>query len=191
MLGKLRKKESPPALPAGWNQQDIDSETGLTAPPRFEEALQKEIARGLRYGSTSALALFEVDIAEKSSEGPLPSPAPFVAQVLLDAARASDIVARVSRTLFAVLLIEAEREGAKQFTERVRTRIGSSPYGRRDDGTGLFARAWAGVASWESSFDSVEAYARAAELSLATTFRGYGAAQDWFKSEGLNKPLAI
>ena len=191
MLGKLRKKEGPAAAPAGWDQQDVDSETGLMAPPRFEEALQKEIARGLRYGSTSALALFEVDIAEKSTGEPLPSPARFVATVLRDAARASDIVARVSETLFAVLLIEAEGDGAKQFTERVRTRIGSNAYARRADGTGLFARAWAGVASWEPLFDSVEAYARAAEYSLASTYRGYEAAQDWFKSEGLNKPLAL
>ena len=76
-----------------------------------------------------------------------------------------------------MLLIEAEDEGAKQFTERVRTRIGSNAYARRADGTGLFARAWAGVASWEPTFDSVEAYARAAEHSLASTYRGYEAAR--------------
>jgi hypothetical protein len=161
------------------------------APGRFEEALEKEIARGLRYGSKSALALFEVDLAEKSSDGPPPSPANFVAGILLDAARTSDMVARVSPTLFAVLLIEAEDAGAKQFTERVRTKIGSSPFARRQDGSGIYARAWAGVTSWDASLDSVEAYARAAERALATTYRGYEAAQDWFKSEGLNKPLAI
>jgi hypothetical protein len=158
-------------------------------PVRFEDCLQKEIARGLRYGSRSALALFEVGVAERPSVGSLPSPAKFVSQVLRKAARKSDIVARVSPTLFAVLLVEAEAEGARQFTERVRTGIGSHPYARRPDGSGLFARAWAGVAPWEPTFDSVGAYAGAAERALASTYRGYEAAQAWFRGEGVNKPF--
>lgn len=194
MLEKLRRRPSEaPATeaPSEWREHDTDSETGLTAPPRFEEALEKEISRGLRYGSTSALALFEITLADTGSLAPLPSPAKFVANVLRKAARTSDIVARVSPTLFAVLLVEAPAEGAAQFTERIRTLIGSTPYARRPDGTALFARAWAGVVAWNPSIDSVEAYARAAEAALASTFRGYEAAQDWFKGEGLNRPISV
>ena len=194
MLSKLRKRSADTGvaeIPAGWSERDIDSETGLMAPPRFEDALEKEIARGLRYGSTSALALFEITLAESADTGPLPSPAPFVAKALKNAARTSDIVARVSPTLFAVLLVEAPGEGAVQFTERIRTLIGSTPYARRPDGTALFARAWAGVAAWDATMDSVEAYARAAEKALASTFRGYEAAQDWFKGEGVNRPMTV
>ena len=166
---------------------DIDPETA-DGPARFEDALDKRShARSLRFDS--ALALFEVAVAEDPSNGPIPSPAKFVAQVLRKAARASDVIARVSPGLFAVLLIEAHGEGAKQFTERVRTGIGSNPYARRLDGSGLFARAWAGVALWDPSFDSVEAYAGAAEKALSSTFRGYEAAQEWFRGEGLNKPF--
>jgi GGDEF domain-containing protein len=187
MLGK-RKKEATPE-PVEFGELEIDPETGLMAASRFEDCLQKEIARGLRYGSRSALALFEVGLAERANTASLPSPAKFVAQVLRKAARGSDIVARVSPTLFAVLLVEAQADGAKQFTERVRTSIGSHPYARREDGSGLFARAWAGVAPWEPSMDSVGAYAGAAERALASTFRGYEAAQDWFRGEGLNKPF--
>ena len=108
---------------------------------------------------------------------------------LMAAARSSDIVARVSPQTFAVLLVEARGEGANQFAERVRTSIGSNPYARRPDGTGLFARAWAGVAQWEPAYDSVGAYVGAAQKSLAATYRGYEAAQDWFRGEGLNKPF--
>jgi GGDEF domain-containing protein len=144
MLGR-RKKEQPPATGSevDFSTLEVDPETGLMGAVGFEEALQKEIARGLRYGSRSALAMFEVGVAERAT-GPLPSPAKFVAQILRKAARKSDVAARVSPTLFAVLLVEAEGEGAKQFTERVRTAIGSHPYARRADGSGLFARAWAG-----------------------------------------------
>lgn len=187
MLGKLRKHE--PAPPPPPPPLEVDPETGLLAAPGFEDALAKEIARALRYGSRSALALFEVDVAEQPDGAPLPSPAKFVAGRLQSAARASDVIARVSTRLFAALLIEATEDGARQFTERVRTAIGSEPYARRADGTGLFARAWAGVAPWNPSCDTVEAYAQAAERALAGTFRGYEAAQEWFRGEGVNKPF--
>jgi GGDEF domain-containing protein len=190
MLGR-RKKDSLviEEAPTDFANLELDPETQLMGPVRFEETLQKEIARGLRYGSRSALALFEVGVAERPHGGPLPSPAPFVAHVLRKATRETDFVARVTPTLFAVLLIEAQEDGAKQFTERVRTSIGSHPYARGADGGGLFARAWAGVASWEPAFDSVGAYAGAAETALARTYRGYEAQQDWFRGEGVNKPF--
>lgn len=189
MLGRRKKEEAEARREADYARLEVDPETKLMGPVRFEEHLQQEIARGLRHGSASALALFEIDIAESAEDGPLPSPAKFVAHVLRKAARRSDVVARVSPRLFAVLLVEAHDEGAKQFTERVRTNIGSNPYARRPDGSGLFARAWAGVAPWEPAFDSVGAYAEAAERALASTYRGYEAAQAWFRGEGVNKPF--
>lgn len=190
MFGK-RKQEKPEPAHAAPEELELDPETGLMAASRFEEALEKEIARGLRYGANSALVLFEVGVAEKATSGPLPSPAPFVAKTLLKAARTSDIVARVSMQVFAVLLVEAHAEGATQFSERVRTGVGSNPYARREDGTGLFARAWAGVAQWEPQFDSVAVYAKAAQTALDATFVGYESAQEWYRGEGLNRPLAI
>jgi hypothetical protein len=48
-----------------------------------------------------------------------------------------------------------------------------------------------GVASWEASIDFVEAYSAAAERSLASTFRGYDATREWFKNDGMNKPIAV
>ena len=189
MLGRRRKEEPVATATPAFGDLDVDPETKLIGPARFEGHLQQEIARGLRYGSRSALALFEIDVADDPTGGPLPSPAKFVAQVLRKAVRTSDIVARVSPTVFAVLLVEAEAEGAKQFTERVRTKVGSNAYARRRDGSGVFARAWAGVATWEPAYNSVGAYAEAAERSLASTFRGYEAAQAWFRGEGVNKPF--
>jgi hypothetical protein len=45
------------------------------------------------------------------------------------------------------------------------------------------------VAEWEPAFSTVEAYAAAAERALSSTYRGYEAAQEWFRGEGLNKPF--
>ncbi len=190
MFGKRKTERNEPEQ-APLEELEIDPETGLMAASRFEEALEKEIARGLRYGSNSALVLFEVGVAEKATAGPLPSPAPFVAKTLLTAARTSDVVARVSTQVFAVLLVEARAAGAAQFSERVRTGIGSNPYARRDDGSGLFARAWAGVAQWEPEYNTVSAYAMAAQAALNSTFVGYESAQAWYRGEGLNRPLSV
>lgn len=189
MLGKLKKRNPHEREQAGpCPDAELDAETGLPGAAKFEEILGRQIARDLRYGSTSALALFEVAVAERLT-GPLPSPAPYVARILTEAIRGSDVAARVGATMFAVLLIEAGAEGAAQFTERVRTRIGSSPYGRRADGSALYVRAWAGVAPWTPRYTTVEEYAQAAERSLSATFKGYEAAQEWFRGEGLNKPF--
>lgn len=189
MLGRLKKREARP-VDQGEPCPDslVDQETGLPGAARFEEVLERQISRDLRYGSTSALALFEIGLAERGDEAQ-PSPARFVAKILQDAVRGSDVVARVSTTMFAVLLIEATAEGAAQFTERARTKIGSSPYARRADGSGLYARAWAGVAPWNLHYSTVEEYAQASERALAATFVGYEAAQEWFRGEGLNKPF--
>ncbi|MEO8538688.1 MAG: hypothetical protein ABI577_03035 [bacterium] len=189
MLGRTKKREadSPEAVPCP--DPGLDPETGLIGAGRFEEIVARQISRDLRYGSTTSLALFEIGVAENSVDGPIPSPAPFVAKVLTKAVRGADVVARVAPALFAVLLIEADQNGATQFTERARTRIGSSPYARRADGGGLYARAWAAVIPWTPELDSVDLYAGAAERALAATFRGYEAAQAWFRGEGVNKPF--
>lgn len=188
MLGKLKKRDNH-ATSTPCPDGEFDPETGLANAAGFGEVLGRQIARDLRYGSSSALALFEIAIAEKSAGGPVPSPAPFVASVLRKAVRGADVVARVAPTLFAVLLIEADGEGASQFTERVRTRIGSSPYSRRPDGVSLYVRAWAGVAPWNPRYETVELYAQAAEQALLATYKGYEAAQEWFRGEGVNKPF--
>ena len=188
MFGKRRAVELAGLEPV-VEQPEIDPETGLMFVSRFEDFIEKEIARGLRYGSGSALALFEVAVVEDSSDGPVPSPARFIAHVLTNAARSSDVVARVGPERFGVLLVEAEAAGAAQFTERVRTQIGSQAYARRPDGIGLYVRAWAGVVPWEPSFDTVDAYVSAAARALSSTSAGYEAAQDWFRPTGLNKPL--
>ena len=58
-----------------------------------------------------------------------------------------------------------------------------------EDKVRWFLEWWAGVAEWEPAFDSVGAYVGAAQGSLAATYRGYEAAQDWYRGEGLNKPF--
>lgn len=189
MLKLKRKPEPAPQKPAG-PPPTKDHETGLLLMPEFAAQLEREISRGQRYGSVSALALFDVRVAvtEENAGSPLPSPARHVAQILEQEARAADIAARLDLATFAVLLINADSEGAMSFTERCRTRIGSEPYVRGADGFGLYARAWAGVADWDPAIETPEQYVDAAVAALQKTFSGYEAAQSWFRGEGLYHP---
>ena len=76
MLGKSKKRDQSGSTNAPCPDGEIDAETGLSNAAGFEEVLSRQIARDLRYGSNSALALFEIAVAERQVEGPLPSPAP-------------------------------------------------------------------------------------------------------------------
>ncbi len=75
------------------------------------------------------------------------------------------------------------------FTERCRTRIGSEPYIRANDGYGIYCRAWAGVSDWRPGIQTPEQYVDAAVTALQHTFAGYEATQSWFRGEGTYQPL--
>ena len=164
----------------------IDPETGLPCPPQLTDLLRREIARSQRYGDRTSLAVFDVRITgfQPTEEQPTPpSPARHIAASLMEAARASDIVARLDETHFVVMLTESSGEGAAQFCERTRTRLGTSPYARMDDGKAVYVRAWAGWAGWDPSFIAPEAYIAAAVEQLELTRRGYEDQQSWYRGE--------
>jgi len=188
LFGKRKQAVAVAEAPSRITIPDPDPETGLPGPAGFEESIRREIGRLLRYGGQGALAIFDITVQPEADGSLPPSPARFVAQALSRQARTSDVVARVGPTMFAVLLVEAAGPGARQFTERARTLIGSTPYARRADGSAIFARAWAGVAEWHPELNTVDAYATAAEQALKSTFRGYEAAQEWFRGEGTYNP---
>ena len=189
MLKLKRTPEPAPQKPAG-PPPTTDHETGLLLLHEFATHLEREVSRGQRYGSASALALFDVRVAvtEQNAGSPLPSPARHVAHILQQEARTADIAARLDLATFAVLLINADSKGALSFTERCRTRIGSEPYVRGANGFGLYARAWAGVADWNPGIETPEQYVDAAVAALQQTFSGYEAAQSWFRGEGVYLP---
>ncbi len=188
---KLKRKPSASSTSAPAAPPTHDHETGLLLIHGFSEHLDREISRGARYGSSSALALFDVRVAvsEENAGSPLPSPARHVAHILQQEARTADIAARLDLTTFAVLLINADSDGATSFTERCRTRIGSEPYIRANDGFGVYCRAWAGVADWRPGIETPEQYVDAAVEALQFTFTGYEAAQSWFRGEGTYQPI--
>jgi PleD family two-component response regulator len=161
----------------------IDPETGLSNADHFCELVRREIARSMRYGDRSALAVLDVVTTgfKPSREAACaPSPAVFIARTLEHLARDTDLVGRLSESRFVALLTESDYAGAHQFASRTRTALGSSPYARNADQSGIYARAWGGCAEWQPAFESPEAFIAAAERDLEEGRPHYEAEQTWF-----------
>ncbi|MGE5595685.1 MAG: GGDEF domain-containing protein [Hyphomicrobiales bacterium] len=164
----------------------IDRETGVGNARQLEELLHREIARSLRYGDRSALAVFEIGVVgfqpSPGQERP-PSPARFVAQTLVNAVRDSDPVLRLDRSRFVAILAECDDDGARRLIERVRTQLSTTPYARNADGSGIYTRAWGAAAPWNRAYTTPDGYVQAALAALAHSRGGYEAAQAWFTGE--------
>lgn len=166
-----------------------DPETGLANVRQLEDLLKREIARSQRYGDRTALAIFEIAISGYQLEdetAPLPSPAEYVASELRKAARDSDILARIGGNRYAVLLTECDDKGAWLFCERTRTKLGTAPFGRTEEGKSLYVRAWAGVTNWRSELTTPQTYLEAAVAEMERTRPGYEQQQAWFRGTSLN-----
>lgn len=184
---KFPGKHHPPQVPVAapvYEPELLDSETGFAGPELFAELLQRDIERCFRHGGEMTLAVFDVVITGfiPTLEQPEPpSVAPAVAAVLREVVRGTDIPARVGDFRFAVLLSSTEQPGAEQFSERIRTRIGTDPYARDAAGNAIHARAWAGTAAWEPRYEVAADYLAAAIHAMHETRSGYEHVQGWFK----------
>jgi diguanylate cyclase (GGDEF)-like protein len=162
-----------------------DPETGLPNLNELTVVLRREIARSARYGDNSALAVFDLQVAAytPTARYPVPpSPAKFIAAMLLDAAREGDVVARLSGNRFAVLLSECSAPGATNFVNRARTKLSTPPYTRTPEGKPLFVRSWAGFACWSKELTTPEAYIEAATGRLVGSYAGYERARSFFSA---------
>jgi diguanylate cyclase (GGDEF)-like protein len=184
----FRKKQSTTAVAPGQRREAaaIDPETGLPCPPQLTELLRREIARSQRYGDRTALAVFDVHVTGFTPDAlhpKPPSPARHIAASLVECAREADIIARIDETHFVVMLTESDDNGAAQFAERTRTKLGTMPFARAVDGKGIYVRAWAGWERWNPSFQSPKEYLDAAMKQLQATRPSYEREQSWFKGD--------
>jgi diguanylate cyclase (GGDEF)-like protein len=112
---------------------DLDALTGLRNRRYFHETLQRECARGQRYGRRLALLLLDVDdfkainerVGHLAGDAVLAETAARVRQVL----RASDIACRVGGDEFAIILPEAGTGEATQLYRRVEEAVSGRPLG--------------------------------------------------------------
>jgi diguanylate cyclase (GGDEF)-like protein len=102
-----------------------DPMTGLDSQLLWDQRLQDEYARTVRYGRPATVVVFELDgldrLIERFGPGAADRLVPAVAKTLRREARRSDHVARLGLGRFGVLLPEADEITAINYIERVRT----------------------------------------------------------------------
>ncbi|MCK9521142.1 MAG: hypothetical protein M0R74_19285 [Dehalococcoidia bacterium] len=161
----------------------VDPETGVGTAHLLDELLHREIARSLRHAAPLALALFEIEVTgfRPAVPGELPpSPAPFVARVLVNTARESDFVVRLDRRVFALILVECEAAGGEALVARVLTQLSREPYARNADGTGIFVRAAGAATGWRREFATPGHFLEQARLALGEYGRALSVEHSWF-----------
>jgi diguanylate cyclase (GGDEF)-like protein len=119
-------------------QANTDALTGLCNRKRFNEKVEAEIARALRYGRPLAMLLVDLDSFKAINDQ---HGHPVGDEVLAAAAariagsvRHADLAARVGGEEFAVLLPETDVGAAALLAERIRSAIASSPLAAAGEG---------------------------------------------------------
>jgi two-component system cell cycle response regulator len=135
------------------------------------ERITAEMERALRYDSTMALLMIDLDHFKKVNDtyGHLVGDDVLrdVAQLLAETIRGSDIVARYGGEEFLVLLPETDDEGAEKFAERIREAVESHAFSNATDEPLLRLTASVGVAVFPAArIESVEDLFARADAAL-------------------------
>jgi len=108
-----------------------DSLTGLFNRRYFRRALERELSRGERGKGNVALIIMDIDHFKKLNDtyghprGDVVLKK--IAEILQKVLRKGDVLARYGGEEFVILLPEASRQGTKDFAERVRKAVSSTP----------------------------------------------------------------
>jgi diguanylate cyclase (GGDEF)-like protein len=135
------------------------------------ERITAEMERALRYDSTLALLMIDLDHFKRVNDtyGHLVGDDVLrdVAQLLSDTIRGSDIVARYGGEEFLMLLPETDDAGAEQFAERIRSAIEAHVFGKEQQHPSLHLSASIGVAMFPAArIESVEDLFARADAAL-------------------------
>lgn len=118
-------------------QATTDRMTKLYSHHYFEKALDDEVNRTLRYGTTFSLIMLDIDHFKKLNDtyGHLQGDIVIkkIAKILLDSVRNIDICSRYGGEEFAVIIPEIDIEGAAVVAERLRKSVEEYPFLREKD----------------------------------------------------------
>lgn len=113
-----------------------DGLTGLYNHRYFQEVLEAELCRGIRYGHPVSLLLIDIDFFKKVNDL-YGHPAGdhvlcVVSRLLVRLVRNSDVVARYGGEEFAVIMPETASRGARVIAQRLRRGVGQERIGYKD-----------------------------------------------------------
>jgi diguanylate cyclase (GGDEF)-like protein len=145
---------------------DRDSLTGLLNRRRFEEELERHLARGRRYGMTGALIVLDLNdfktVNEEHGHRAGDRVLIVAATALANRLRETDVLARVGANQFAVLLPQAKPHEAERVSQALEEMISEEvrlPGGRRMEAS-------VGFAPFTATLESVEEVQLAAEAAM-------------------------
>ncbi len=142
----------------------IDGLTGVKNRRAFNDQLEMEFRRALRYSTPLSLLLLDVDKFKQFNDtmGHLAGDEvlKIVAQVLMKSVRVIDFVARYGGEEFVVLLPNTDVEGAIILSERLRIKIEEAPWEMRD------VTASFGISTLTPEFKEGSELTHAADLAL-------------------------
>lgn len=147
-----------------------DALTGLHNRRYFEDFLESELNRLRRYGGACTLALLDLDdfkayndtYGHQAGDRLLQR----LAEILLDEFRMGDVVARYGGEEFAVVMVNTDREAARQAAERARRRISRTEFGDDVPGDARRITASFGLATAPGDADEPEALVAGADEAL-------------------------
>ena len=148
-----------------------DALTQLLNRRALTERITAEMERALRYDSSMALLMIDLDHFKRINDtyGHLVGDDVLrdVAKLLTETIRLSDTVARYGGEEFLVLLPETDDAGAETFAERIRVAIEAHDFGLRSHKPGLSLTTSVGVATFPAArIESVEDLFARADAAL-------------------------
>jgi diguanylate cyclase (GGDEF)-like protein len=155
---------------------ELDALTGLHNRRYFDEVLDREVSRALRYGRSLALILIDLDDLKAINDrvGHLGGDAVLaeLGERVREALRSTDIACRIGGDEFAVILPESALEDARQLYDRLQAAIGARPLTGGESIT-----ASAGIADLEREDDPRALFQRADEALYRAKRDGKGRAR--------------
>jgi diguanylate cyclase (GGDEF)-like protein len=150
-------------------QAVTDPLTGLWNRRRLVETLDFEVERSTRFGHELSLLILDIDdfklindeIGHLQGDEVLES----VADAVHEETRAIDLAARYGGDELALLLIETDREGARNLAERLRERVRQNEVPLREGGS-MEVTISVGVATLPDCADSLDSLVDAADHAL-------------------------
>lgn len=146
----------------------IDGLTQVHNKRYFEELLEREVSRSVRYDRQFCVVMADIDHFKEINDthGHLAGDAILrqIGRLLQNRVRRDDIVARMGGEEFAILLPEVDLENAQELAESIRSMIESTTF--RFEQEVIPVTMSLGVAQWSEGMTSGEQLVKAADIKL-------------------------
>ncbi len=146
----------------------VDGLTELHNKRYFNEALEREASRSVRYGRSFSLVLFDIDHFKKINDtyGHLAGDSVLrqLGALVRNRVRRDDVPCRTGGEEFSVIVPEVSRDGAVQLAEKLRASIEAAVF--KFEGTEIPVTVSLGVAEWESTIQDPQDLVKRADEFL-------------------------